>query len=128
MNQPGTEQAIRDNEQLAELEAMYKETERALVLIGDRMREIKNRLQKKTPLKFERMDMAGEIVENKCHVDFDLIAKVVEMDGKRYLIPNEAPLDINISNEPPVVNNWNADFYILGDDTYTKLAGGKYEK
>lgn len=76
MNQPCTEQAIRDNEQLAELEAMYEQTERALVLIGDRMREIKNRLQKK----------------------------------------------------PPVTNDWNADFYILGDDTYTKLAGGKYEK
>lgn len=50
MNQPGTEQAIRDNEQLAELEAMYEQTERALVLIGDRMREIKNRLQKRPPV------------------------------------------------------------------------------
>lgn len=50
MNQPCTEQAIRDNEQLAELDLMYKETERALVLIGDRMREIKNRLQKKPPV------------------------------------------------------------------------------
>lgn len=49
MNQPCTEQTIRDNEQLAELDIMYKETERALVLIGDRMREIKNRLQKKPP-------------------------------------------------------------------------------
>lgn len=50
MNQPCTEQTIRDNEQLAELDVMYKETERALVLIGDRMREIKNRLQKKPPV------------------------------------------------------------------------------
>ena len=50
MNQPCTEQAIRDNEQLAELEAMYEQTERARVLIGDRMREIKNRLQNKPPV------------------------------------------------------------------------------
>lgn len=133
MNQPSTEQAIRDNEQLAELETMYKETERALVIIGDRMREIKNRLQKKTPLKVERMDMAGEIVENKCHVEFDRRAKVVEMDGRKYFLPNEAPLDINISKEsdkrkPPVSRKC---VNITGDSyggAYTKLAGGKYEK
>ena len=76
MNQPCTEQAIRDNEQLAELDVMYKETERALVLIGDRMREIKNRLQKK----------------------------------------------------PPVSSYWAADFYILGEEPLSRLAGGKYEK
>lgn len=78
MNQPCTEQTIRDNEQLAELDVMYKETERALVIIGDRMREIKNRLQKK----------------------------------------------------PPVTNrtDWIDVFEWVGVDTYTKLAGGKYEK
>lgn len=61
MNQPCTEQTIRDNEQLAELDIMYKETERALALIGDRMREIKNRLQKKPPVRDECIGMDGEI-------------------------------------------------------------------
>lgn len=79
MNQPCTEQAIRDNEQLAELDVMYKETERALVLIGDRMREIKNRLQKKPPVR----SMA-----------------LIRYDAE----------------------------HLMAYRTYTKLAGGKYEK
>ena len=73
MNQPCTEQTIRDNEQLAELDMMYKETERALVLIGDRMREIKNRLQKKPPV--------GEDSYGGPYI--------MVMDGAKYLIPSE---------------------------------------
>lgn len=65
MNQPCTEQTIRDNEQLAELEAMYEQTERALALIGDRMREIKNRLQKKPPVRDECISRDGEIFTYK---------------------------------------------------------------
>lgn len=85
MNQPCTEQTIRDNEQLAELDIMYKEAERALVLIGDRMREIKNRLQKKPPV--EMQDVINGAYKHIANTMF------------------------NISSE-----------------TYTKLAGGKYEK
>lgn len=105
MNQPGTEQTIRDNEQLAELDVMYKETERALVLIGDRMREIKNRLQKKPPV-------GGEVGT-----------------GNRYLVgetpmPQEAPRDINFNR------HWSDSSCVPMNiaDLYTKLAGGKYEK
>lgn len=61
MSQPSTEQTIRDNEQLAELDIMYKETERALVLIGDRMREIKNRLQKKPPVSRVCVNITGAL-------------------------------------------------------------------
>jgi len=61
MNKPCTEQTIRDNEQLAELDVMYKETERALMLIGDRMREIKNRLQRKPPVRDEHIGVDGKI-------------------------------------------------------------------
>lgn len=78
MNQPSAEQTIRDNEQLAELDVMYKETERALVLIGDRMREIKNRLQKKPPVVDEYYLAATG-------------PRVIVMDGVKYLIPSEAP-------------------------------------
>ena len=77
MNQPCTEQTIRDNEQLAELDVMYKETERALVLIGDRMREIKNRLQKKPPVDENYLAAVGP--------------RVIVMDEVKYLIPSEAP-------------------------------------
>lgn len=100
MNQPCTEQAIRDNEQLAELDVMYKETERALVLIGDRMREIKNRLQKKPPV-------GGEVGTGNVYVVGEENVTTVTFNPRQYPSP---------------------DFYILGDDTYTKLAGGKYEK
>lgn len=97
MNQPCTEQTIRDNEQLAELDMMYKETERALVLIGDRMREIKNRLQKKPPV-------GGE---------FNIGT----------IMPSEYPRDINL-------NIGGIDWYQMEKAvaSFSKLAGGKYEK
>lgn len=100
MNQPSTEQTIRDNEQLAELEAMYEQTERALVLIGDRMREIKNRLQKKPPVGgFICRCVMYTVGEDKLSSGGP---RVLIMDGIEYLIPSEPG--------------------------YTKLAGGKYEK
>jgi len=55
------EQVACDKEQLVELEVLYKQAERTLNLIGERMREVKNRLQVKPALKYQRMDSVGEI-------------------------------------------------------------------
>lgn len=131
MNQPSTEQAIRDNEQLAELEAMYEQTERALVLIGDRMREIKNRLQKKPPI-------GGEVgAGNRYLVGETPMPQEAIRNARFFSIEQRTP-DGNLLtyNFGPSTHHENgceyhavAEYFVDNSVSgFSKLAGGKYEK